>query len=351
MKLRSSWLDLTPRMLLVLPSIALYQRPGHGFPRGPDAGVEEGPEELVGHHAIVAEPVGVRPLERARSRVPVEAGVDAELPTELVADVPEDGVLVRVEHGPQSDRVDQFRGAKPPLEEHHDPVRPDVVAAVDGALVPEVIGEGLLAGHLVHVPHQRVPADGQLAGASPSDEEALAGVEHTPGLHGHGRRLRALWGRARRRGTGWRLRRCGRAGGCDNAQLKLPAAAVRDPHAVVVVAPGLAEQAGGLAVRSCDGDTSRGVGRAVLPLARLRRAGHGRGLGQEPARQRHEQDGRQRGSPCTGAARGGPRHVGHLPFLHFGVRMRSRELEGPCHVDLERPKVKGRTGRVEVNTG
>ena len=180
----------------------------------------------------------MRALERARPGVPVEAGVEAELPAELVAEVAEDGVLVGVEHGPEGDRVDQLRVAEPPLEEDHDPVRVDVVAAVDRALVPEVIGEGLLAGHLVDVAHQRVAADRQLAGAAPPDEEAVAGVELPPGLDRvtsgfAGARCEPGAGRRGRRGL--------------FAQLELAAAAVRHPHALVVVAPGLTEQTRGRA--------------------------------------------------------------------------------------------------------
>ena len=61
-------------------------------------------------------------------------------------------------------------------------MRIDVVAAIDRALVAEVIGEGLLAGHLVHVAHQRVGADRQLAGVAPPDQETLAGIELAPRL-------------------------------------------------------------------------------------------------------------------------------------------------------------------------
>ena len=42
---------------MLLRHMALYQRPGHGFALRPDAGPEEGPEELVGHHAVVTQPV------------------------------------------------------------------------------------------------------------------------------------------------------------------------------------------------------------------------------------------------------------------------------------------------------
>ncbi len=261
----------------------------------PDAEREEGPEELVGHHPVVAEPVGVRAVERARPRVPVDAGVEAELPAELVAQVREDGVLVGRVDGPEDDGVPELRKAEPAVEKHQDAVGEDVVACVDGVLPPEVIREGLLGGHLVHVSAQGVAADLHLPEVGPADEEALARRELAPVLGGLGDRLWAGWTRGRH----------GRAPGGGLAQQELAAAAVRDPHPRVVVAPGLAQQAGRGAGGLHQRDTRRRVGRADLALARLRRADEGCGGGRllrQCQRGRQEAETRGQGSRACAAS-------------------------------------------------
>ena len=145
------------------PSIALYQRPGTTSPWAQTPDPKNGRKNSSAITRSWPSQSGCDALQRAGSGVPVEAGVEAELPAELIADVAEDGVLGGVEHGPERDRVDQLRVAQPALQEDHDPVRVDVVAAIDRARVPQVIGELLLARRLVDVPHQRVAADRQLA--------------------------------------------------------------------------------------------------------------------------------------------------------------------------------------------
>ena len=139
--LRSSWLDLTSRMLLVLLSIALYQRPGTASPCAQTPEPKNGRKNSSAITRSLPSQSGCDALQRAGPRVAVEAGVEAELPAELIADVGEDGVLAGVEHGPERHRVDQLPGAEPALEEDHHPVRVDVVAAIDRARVPEVIDE------------------------------------------------------------------------------------------------------------------------------------------------------------------------------------------------------------------
>src|SRR5215204_6210755 len=42
----------------------------------PDAGSEVRSKEFIGHHAIVAKPVRMRALQRARARIAVDAGID-----------------------------------------------------------------------------------------------------------------------------------------------------------------------------------------------------------------------------------------------------------------------------------
>ena len=83
--------------------------------------------------------------ERVPGRA-VDAGVQAEFAVELVPEDGEERVLVRGVHRPEEERVDKLRRAQPALEEDHDPVRVDVVAAVDGAFVAEMIRERLLPG-------------------------------------------------------------------------------------------------------------------------------------------------------------------------------------------------------------
>ena len=105
----------------------------------------------------------MRALQRTRAWGAVDAGVEAEPPGELVADTAEDALLVGGVHGPEKDVVNELRVAQPALEEDHDAVRVDVVARIDGALVAEVVRERLVGRHLVHVPHERVGADRELA--------------------------------------------------------------------------------------------------------------------------------------------------------------------------------------------
>ncbi len=168
-----------------------------------------------------------------------------------------------------------FGDSCPAVQPDKDPVRVDIPPGVDGMLVAEVVGEHLVGGHLVHVPQQRVGADGEFPCFACADEEPLAGIVETPGLVGRDlrdtavRRRRRV--RAHRRGV---LRsRCrsfhvhvGRERGAGHQELA--AAALRDPDALGVVAPGPA-QAGRPPPRlPQQQDAGRGVGRAVLALVR-----------------------------------------------------------------------------------
>ena len=159
MYLRSSWRRLHAERTVVVRDRGAVPEARQRFAGGVDARAEERPEELVRHDAVVAEPEGMRTVQRARPGVAGEAGVQAELPAELVAEVREDRVLVGGVHRPERDVVDQLLAAHPALEEDHDPVREDVVAEVDRTLVAEVVGEDLVVVVLVHVARHRVGAD------------------------------------------------------------------------------------------------------------------------------------------------------------------------------------------------
>ena len=194
-----------------------------------DTGTKIRPEELVGHDAVVAQPVRMRPVQRPRSRVAGQSRVHAELLAELVAEVGEDRVLVRCVHRPERDVVDELLAAHPALQEHHDPVREDVVARVDHAFVAEMVPEDAVGIVLVHVARHRVGADVEFTEAAASDDEAGARVVNAPGFDG-GRERRLVRylaqslerhrARAAGRRCGWSDNGCGRVliggGPCDD---------------------------------------------------------------------------------------------------------------------------------------
>ena len=141
--------------------MTLYQSPGVTSPCAQTPFEKYGRKILVGHHAVVPEPVGVRALQSNACRQPVETGIQAEAARELVAHDREDVLLVRWVHGPEEDVVNQLRIAHPALEEDHDAMREQVVAAVHRVLDTQVVRERLRGGHLVDVANQRVAADRQ----------------------------------------------------------------------------------------------------------------------------------------------------------------------------------------------
>ena len=138
-------------------------------------------------------------------------------------------------------------------------MRKEVRPRVDGALVAEVIGEGRVVGRLVDIAEQGVGADRELSGLVASDQEAVTGLELAPALDpvrgflGGRRRCRSCgdlgryfgwlgWSGGRLRGCRWRRDNGGR-GSRSSRHQELGAAPVRHPHSLVVVAPGLAQQA------------------------------------------------------------------------------------------------------------
>jgi len=137
------------------------------------------------------------------------------------------------------------------------------MATIDVAYVPQVIGEGLYPGHLVHVSQQRVSADGQLALAVPPDEEAVPGFELAPRLN-----QQLCWIAWSRNDWACCRRLRGRLGG--PAQLEFAAASVGCPDTGVVVPPCLPEQARPRASGPNEGDSRQRVGRTLLPIARSR---------------------------------------------------------------------------------
>jgi hypothetical protein len=96
---------------------------------------------------------------------------------------------------------------------------------------------------------------------STTDQEAVAGVELPPGLN-------AFRGLVRRGRRGLRRRRSRGTSGQE-----LATAAIAHPDALVVVTPGLPQEAFGGPGRRHQHHAGRRVGRAVLALTSLRRAG------------------------------------------------------------------------------
>jgi hypothetical protein len=119
-----------------------------------------------------------------------------------------------------------------------------------------MVVEGLAGGHLVDVAHQAIGAERDLPGRAFPQQEALPGIQKAPSL------LRVL------------------ALGFLERDQELTAAALGDPHPLVVVAPVPAEHALGGTEGALQQHTGARVGLAALGIGITRRrgAGHDHGL-------------------------------------------------------------------------
>ncbi len=256
----------------------------------PDAGRVGAAEELVrGQPVVDAQPVGELALGAAHAGKARDPGAKRHVAVEHVAQVAGAHHLRRVAlrrvRGPDVEVVAELRRQEPAGERQEELVELDVLALLDRLGIAEGVHVGRVQSLLVQVARVAEEPDVDLALLPGDDPEAGVGDVL--------QRLRLL---LRLLDLLDRLRQA-------PADDELGAAAVRDPDARVVVTPGLAEEARGLAPRAGQGDTLRRVGRTHLPLTGLRGAGHDRRLGRETARQRHEQDGGQQRTSAPSSCR------------------------------------------------
>ena len=80
-----------------------------------------------------------------------------------VTEVGKQGILIGSINGPPDDVVNHFWIADPAIKENHDTVRVDIMTRVDGVLISQVVGKGLIIRHLVQVAQQCVSTEGYLA--------------------------------------------------------------------------------------------------------------------------------------------------------------------------------------------
>jgi hypothetical protein len=162
-------------------------------------------------------------------------------------------VALRRVRRPDVEVVAHLRREEPAGEGQEELVELEVLALLDGLGVAEGVGVARVEPLLVQVAGVAEEPDVDLALLARHEQEPCVG-DVLKGLP----LLLLRLGRAR-------LRR---------GDEELGHAAIRHPHALVVEPPRLAEQAGRLPGRPQENHTLRGVGRAVLPLTRLRRADH-----------------------------------------------------------------------------
>ena len=179
---------------------------------------------------------------------------ERHVPVEHVADVAgaDDlrGIALRRVRRPDVQVVAELRRQEPAGERQEELVQLDVFAPLHGLHVAERIRVGLVEPLLIEVAGVAEEADVHLALVALDDQES--GIRDV----------------ARGFLRGLRRHSLDRPGPDD----EVGHATVRDPDALVVVAPGLSEQARGLTRRPREDDAPGRVGRALLPLADLRTA-------------------------------------------------------------------------------
>jgi hypothetical protein len=232
----------------------------------PDAHRVRAAKELVRHRAVVhAEPVRKLVLVAPDGRQGAEPAAESDQVVEDVAEVSPAHHLTalarRRVRRPEPEGVAKLRVEKPAGEGQEHLVQLDVLPDVDGLRVAEIVDVGRVEPLLVQVAQVREETDVDQPLVALVDPEPDGGqvLEELLLLFG-----RLLLGRLRLPRTRSPEDERGRA-------------AFRDPNALLVVAPRLAELARRLSRGFGEDDALRRVGGTVLALARLRRARHARG--------------------------------------------------------------------------
>ena len=191
----------------------------------------------------------------AHARETRDAAAERDVAVEDVADVAAAdhlrGIALRRVRRPDIEVVAELRREEPAVEGQEELLQLEVLTPRHRLHVAESVGVRVVQPELIQIPH---------VGEEPRVHLAFVAVEEQEPA------VRDVAGRLLLR---FFLHR-----GARGAHKEVSDAPVGDPDALVVIAPGLSEEARGLAVRADEHHAAGGVGLAVLPRVRRRRAGN-----------------------------------------------------------------------------